>query len=140
MLFNATKWCCVFTIFLGGVTVMLLDTNVLIDYLKGFTPALTLINEASQPVISIISFIELLVGVTDPAEVVSTRHWLSQFTLARINDQIAERAIEIRQTTKIKLPDALILATAHERKLVLYTHNTRDVNDSMESVMIPYKL
>lgn len=119
---------------------MLLDTNVLIDYLKGFTPALTLINEASQPVISIISFIELLVGVTDPAEVVSTRHWLSQFTLARINDQIAERAIEIRQTTKIKLPDALILATAHERKLVLYTHNTRDVNDSMESVMIPYKL
>lgn len=42
---------------------------------------------------------------------------------------IAERAGRVRRETGIRLPDALIAATALERKLQLASRNERDFNE-----------
>lgn len=45
----------------------------------------------------------------------------------RIFDKdVTSKVIELRQTTNIKLPDAIIAATALVNDLVLWTHNTDD--------------
>lgn len=40
--------------------------------------------------------------------------------------EVTSKVIELRQTTNIKLPDAIIAATALVNGLVLWTHNTDD--------------
>lgn len=40
--------------------------------------------------------------------------------------EVTNKAIELRQTINIKLPDAIIAATALVNDLVLWTHNTDD--------------
>jgi predicted nucleic acid-binding protein len=42
------------------------------------------------------------------------------------NKEVTEKVIELRKTTNIKLPDAIIASTALVNDLVLWTHNTRD--------------
>ena len=39
---------------------------------------------------------------------------------------VTDKVIELRQTTAIKLPDAIIAATALVHDLTLWTHNTDD--------------
>jgi predicted nucleic acid-binding protein len=43
-----------------------------------------------------------------------------------LNEEVTNKVIELRQTTNIKLPDAIIAATAIVNGLVLWTHNTDD--------------
>ncbi len=40
--------------------------------------------------------------------------------------EVTSKVIELRQTTSIKLPDAIIAATALVNGLILWTHNTDD--------------
>jgi hypothetical protein len=40
--------------------------------------------------------------------------------------EVTNKVIELRQTTSIKLPDAIIAATALVNGLILWTHNTDD--------------
>jgi predicted nucleic acid-binding protein len=42
------------------------------------------------------------------------------------NDQVTYNVIELRQTTNVKLPDAIIAATALVNSLILWTHSTKD--------------
>jgi predicted nucleic acid-binding protein len=42
------------------------------------------------------------------------------------NKETTEKVIELRRTNNIKLPDAIIAATALVSNLVLWTHNTSD--------------
>jgi len=46
--------------------------------------------------------------------------------ILELNGKIYNRAITIRQTKKTQLGDALIAATALERGLPLWTHNSED--------------
>jgi predicted nucleic acid-binding protein len=45
-----------------------------------------------------------------------------------INDEIVDQVISLRKTKRIKLPDAIIAATALVYRLTLITRNTRDFN------------
>lgn len=55
-----------------------------------------------------------------------TRMALSTFNIINISQDIAERSVALRQEYKLKLPDALILATAQLHRLELITRNTKD--------------
>ena len=48
------------------------------------------------------------------------------FPIIYLNSEIIEKVIAIRQKHKIKLPDAIILATALTRDLELITANVED--------------
>jgi predicted nucleic acid-binding protein len=82
---------------------------------------------------------EVMVGA--PTEVASaTRQFLAGFRLIGLGERIAAMAVELRQRHKIKLPDAVIWATAREGAMLLVTRNTKDFPADDPGVRVPYAL
>ena len=63
----------------------------------------------------------------------------ANFGVIALSAEVAEEAVLLRRNTRLKLPDAVILATAHVEKRVLLTRNTRDFTEG-RFVRIPYSL
>lgn len=116
-----------------------LDSNILIDYLKAIPQGLVEVDRYSQVSISLITWMEIMAGAK-PVDVNATRRALLAFTCLPISQQVAERAFVLRRDRKLKLPDAIILATAQEAGLLLVTRNTRDFSAADPQVRIPYQI
>lgn len=115
------------------------DTDILIDLLNGIEPAL---KEAEQYVvreISDITWMEVLAGAQTEEER-NIRGFLTHFRKVPITSEIAEQAILERRNRRIKLPDAIIIATAVVGGRLLITRNTRDFSRNDKHVRIPYRL
>lgn len=113
-------------------TTYLLDTNTVIYYLDAILPekSLDFIEEkldATGSFISIISKIELL-GWQAPTigAMRQVEKFVEDSTTVSLSDEIADKAIEIKRTKKIKLPDAVIAATALVHDLTLISRNDDD--------------
>jgi predicted nucleic acid-binding protein len=117
----------------------LLDTNILIDALSGLPAAMETIRARPDRAISIITWIEVMAGVTTANEA-QTRDFLNAFPQLQITGVIANAAALIRRTYRLKLPDAIILATAQVENRLLITRNTRDFPAADLGVYVPYKL
>jgi predicted nucleic acid-binding protein len=115
------------------------DTNILIDYLVGHLAASQEIAQYKNPQISIITKMEILVGATEDTEV-TIREFLDNFTVIDLNEEIAEIAILTRKENKIKLPDAIIWATAKHTNSLLVTRNTKDFPEQASDIKVPYNL
>lgn len=118
---------------------VLFDTCILIDYLRGIPQARTACNRYGDRAISIVTWMEILVGAT-AAQDDEARLFLLNFQLLPLTPDVAERAVEIRRSSKIKQPDAIIQATAQTQGRLLLTRNTRDFPSSAPGVHIPYTL
>jgi predicted nucleic acid-binding protein len=117
---------------------MVIDSNILIDYLNGRQEAQKFILSNSDLSISIITWMEVLIGNKNDNEVVKS--FLSTFDIIHLNLNIAGLAVELRRNMKIKLPDAIIYATAKYKNTKLITRNTKDFNKKLKDVKIPYIL
>ena len=117
----------------------LFDTNILIDSLKGFEPARELLRLSVDPAISVITWMEEMAG-TQPSEETQTRRMLSEFVLLGISAYVMEKSAMVRRERKLKLPDAIIFATARVSGRVLVTRNTKDFADGTAGVRVPYRL
>ena len=117
----------------------LFDTNILIDYLSGVAPARDELARYPEPAISIVSWMEVLVGAAPDVEL-ATRRFLSRFTIVEVDRAVAERAVIIRRGRRIRLPDAIIQASAEIHSMLLVTRNTRDFDSTSPSVRVPYAL
>ena len=115
----------------------LFDTNILIDYLNGVVAARDEIARYQRPSISSISWMEVLVG-TAPDEAPPVRGFLRRFECIGIDTAIAERAVELRQAKRLKLPDAIIRATAMQHSALLVTRNTKDFPGDEPGIRVPY--
>ena len=102
------------------------DTNILVDYLNGIPAAQRELEQYEEVAISIVTWMEVLAGADDAQEEAVARDFLSRFNLQPLGKTVAERAIKIRRQYKLKLPDAIIWATATELGRMLVTRNTRD--------------
>lgn len=60
------------------------------------------------------------------------------FTILFIDNEIAAIAAAIRRRYRLKLPDAIIWATAQARQTLLVTRNSKDFPMDEPSVRIPY--
>jgi predicted nucleic acid-binding protein len=92
------------------MTGCLFDSCILIDYLQGKDSARLAFEQHPLPHISMITWMEVMAGVPDEHEA-TVRAWLHQFPLAALDHSVARRAVVLRKTHRIKLPDAIILAT-----------------------------
>jgi predicted nucleic acid-binding protein len=81
----------------------------------------------------------VLVGTTPETEHV-TRSFLASFQSLSIDAPVASRSVEIRKTHKIKLPDAIVWATAQVHGRILVTRNTKDFVEDEPGVRVPYRL
>ena len=68
------------------------------------------------------------------------RAFLAVFRCLPITTEVAERAFAVRKQRKLKLPAAIILATAETAGRLLITRNTRDFPADDPGVRIPYRL
>jgi predicted nucleic acid-binding protein len=106
----------------------LTDTNVISDYLGGKLPpaGLDFMDNVMDdyPAISIINRIELL-GHNRP-ELAKFKIAVEGCRIFELTEAIVLRTIALRKSRSIKLPDAIIAATALEYDLTLITHNTTD--------------
>jgi predicted nucleic acid-binding protein len=99
---------------------ILLDTDVLIDHLRGHRR----INLADPWwKISVVTRCELFAGRN--ADESSLQLILSQLAELPLDSKIAESAGRIRRTAQLHVPDALIAATALEHEIPLMTRNIR---------------
>jgi predicted nucleic acid-binding protein len=117
----------------------LFDTNILIDYLNGVPEARQELDRYAAWTISIITWAEVMAGATAHKEK-QTRSVLSAFVCLPVTMPVAERAAAIRRDEKMKLPDAIILATAETANHTLVTRNTRDFSSTDPRVRVPYTL
>ena len=117
----------------------LFDTNILIDYLSGVEAARTELALYDDSAISMITWMEVMVGATPELEA-STRAFLLGFTTIAINAGVAEIAVQLRKTHRLRLPDAIIWATAKTDGRLLVTRNVKDFPASAPGVREPYRI
>ena len=60
------------------------------------------------------------------------------FNVRFIDQEIAENAIDIRKQYRIKLPDAIIAATANTDDLCLVTRNIEDFKNIAVKILNPF--
>jgi predicted nucleic acid-binding protein len=110
----------------------LLDTNVVIDAFAGREDSVRAITSARTAGLEWIGYsaVTRLEVIGFPgliaADELGLRDLLDQFSEAPIDDAVIERAIEIRKSVRIKIPDALVAATALIYEANLVTRNTGD--------------
>jgi predicted nucleic acid-binding protein len=116
-----------------------IDTNILVDYLHGVAPAKAELALYKNPAISVITWIEVMEGTTPQTEV-TVQAFLRSFDLLQIDAKIAARAAQLRKARRIKLPDAIIEATAQVHQCLLVTRNTKDFDPNGPGVRVPYTI
>ncbi|MEO6922067.1 MAG: type II toxin-antitoxin system VapC family toxin [Collimonas sp.] len=117
----------------------LFDTTILVDYLNGIEQARAELERFSDKAISVITWMEVMAGVTPETEAVM-RSFLNGFTNLPIDERVANTAVTIRLKHRVKLPDALVWATAQVNGRILVTRNTKDFSDDEPGIRIPYQI
>ena len=116
-----------------------IDTNIVIDALNGRIEADTEYNLYERVIISRITWMEILVG--EKGNDSELRNFLdSHFEIAPIDLTISEMAVKLRRQYRIRLPDAIIWATAKAHNAILVTRNTRDFDSELDGIRIPYEV
>jgi len=105
---------------------ILLDTNVVLYFLGGrLTNPLPL----GQYFVSVITEIELLSYPSlSSDEEVRIRDFLAKITVVELESSIKDLAITFRKQYRLRLPDAIIAATAQVLKATLFTNDVRLAN------------
>ena len=116
------------------------DTNILIDYLSGVKAARREIRLHESALISPITWMEVLLGAEDPQEEQRVRNFLRRFELVPIDQKVSEEAVAIRRNRKLRIPDAIIWASAKTNGALLVTRNTKDFPQAAPDVRVPYRI
>ena len=116
------------------------DTNILIDYLNGVKAARSELAQYSVRQISVITFIEVMVGAKNLEEEKVIRGFLASFEVLDLSAEIAQETIQLRKSLRLKVPDAIVYATARAQGCLLVSRNTKDLNPEWPDVRVPYKI
>lgn len=134
------------------MAIALIDTNIVIDFFKGVPDARKELLYYTDIAISNITYMEFAIGlrrdvgrgVITIAEFADSMAKIAGLLVIQINQKITDKAIDLRANSilgpnkKIKLPDAIVLATAESDGRYMVT---RDVTGYTSPLMrIPYQL
>ena len=120
----------------------LFDTDILIDYLRGYPDAITLVEAyITEGYLSVMNIAELYQGVREGVERTKLASTLSAFTILPITPDIAEQgglfSRDYRASHGCGLADCLIAATVNTYGLVLSTLNDKHY-PMIQAVEVPY--
>ena len=101
----------------------LLDTNVVIDLQKGLLAR-------SLPrgvyLLSVISELELRsIHGLDATSQSSLNAFLAEISIVELNEQVKENTVRLRRMHRLRLPDAIIAASAVAHNAILLTNDQR---------------
>ena len=121
----------------------LVDTNIMIDYLRGYPPAIALIESLSDRLsLSTITIAELYAGIRGKDERHNIELLISAFEIISVDQDIAIKAGDYKNTYfkshQIYLADAMIAATADVFDVILLTLNVKHF-PMIKGLKPPYK-
>lgn len=115
------------------------DTNIVVDWLRRVPEARTEILRYRKHRISRIVWTEVMAGeLLEQRDTV--RRMLANFEIVELDGRIAEAAADIRHRSRMKLLDAIVLATAQVNGSILITRNSTDFPAKMPGIRVPYTL
>lgn len=125
---------------------MIIDTDVLIWYMRGDEKAYEIIETQNSFFISVVTYIELVQGMRNKQELnelrKSLRNWNAK--ILYINEEISAKAMFYIErhylSHSLQLADALICSTALVNGLPLLTVNTKHYNVIKELELISFQL
>jgi predicted nucleic acid-binding protein len=116
----------------------LFDTSILVECLAGVPAAGEEVDRYEQIFVSRIVWIEFLTGAKTAEVEFRRRSFLDEFSMLEIDEAVGTECVLVRQRTRLKLPDAILLATARVHGLLLVTRNSRDFSRHDPDIRIPY--
>jgi len=117
--------------------IIILDTNILIDYLEGRSQAKRLLAIYAEKNFSVMISIITLIDI-NAQEQKDIYAWLMAFSPIHVCSKIANVAVQLRQNFKLKVPDAVIASTAQVHHGMLVTRD-RDFKN-LPGVQYPYHI
>lgn len=112
------------------------DTNILLYFLKGDREVMEMLS-GKFVIASFITELELLAFPEISQEAMGTIHsFLKSIQIVNINSEIKKTTIDIRKQSKLKLPDAIIAATALYLKIPLLTADKKFGNVDHGEIII----
>ncbi len=124
---------------------LLIDTDVIIDYLRGNSQAIAYLNEVQAKFICYISTItiaELFSGVRDENEKQILHDFSKEFYVSMFNEMLAQKAGLLRRdygkSHGVGLADCIIAASAEELGATLITLNKKHF-PMLKKVKVPYQ-
>ena len=110
---------------------ILLDTNILIEILKGNEKTIQKIQSFSEELtISSISVMELYYGAMNKTELNKLEKFTSLFKIVQINEKISKTAVQLvksyAKSHNLDIPDSLIASTCLTNDYLLFTYNLKD--------------
>ncbi len=122
---------------------LLIDTDVLIDYLRDRAESVTYLESLTPPPsVSAVTVAELYAGVRDGAERAALDQFIDSFQVVAVDKEIAIRAGVIRRdfgkSHGTSLADAIIAATAEAQQSHLVTLNNKHFQ-MLKDVVVPYQ-
>ena len=121
---------------MNGNSFLVLDTNIVLYHLAN---RLQKSLEKKQYAISIITEIELLSYPKIQADEINLiENFVAQTTVIKLTDSIKIATVALRKRYKLKLPDAIIAATASRPQSPLLTNDKKLLNISeIETISVP---
>ncbi len=124
---------------------LILDTDILIDVLRGDADAILFLQTKSQQLqvaISAVTQMELIVGCRNKSELQALERFLQRFQLLKVTESISDRAADLLRQYRLShgllIPDAMIAATALEYNEPFVSKNQRDYRFIAGLNLLPY--
>jgi predicted nucleic acid-binding protein len=119
---------------------ILLDTNALINFLSGELLETDIV-DGRRITISEITEMEIQCNPElNSSERILLKEFLGECIIIRLNEEIKDLAIKIRLSTRMKLMDSIIAASAQWTKLILVTGDEKfDSVKSIDLILLPSK-
>ena len=124
---------------------IVIDTDIIIDALHGNTFAIDTLDQIEKraiPTISVITEMELVVGLRNKNEIVALDNFLARFQIIPLEEQTSNKAVELLRRFRLShgllIQDALIAATASSMNFAFVTKNIRDFRFMSELNLLPY--
>jgi tRNA(fMet)-specific endonuclease VapC len=123
----------------------LVDSDVLIDYLKGLSKRRRLLlklREEGVLIISVINVVEIYSGkeIKDSRKRKIIDEFLSEFEIISLEENLAKRAGIIRMQYQVPFADAIVAATAIETNSILVTRNVKHFSKIKGLKLLPPEL
>ena len=121
---------------------VLLDSDILIDYLRGLSAARNYFKSVDAAAISIVSVTELVSGARNDEEEAAMNELFSTMHIVGVDEKIAREAGRLRRqflrSHNVETADALIAVTSILHRLQLVTLNRRHY-PMLADVLVPYR-
>ncbi len=116
----------------------LIDNNAIIDFCNGKLPEDGKKLLLSQPPqVSVITNIELFASkaISEPEEIL-LKKFIALSKVHPVTTELIDTVVQIRREYRLKMPDAIIAATAIQNDLVLITRNIDDFKNVVSLQLI----